>query len=87
MSSAQRLPNGNTLIDEGADGRLFEVTPAKEIVWEYVNPYFAVENGARTNRVYRAQRVPYDWVPQLPKPSERPVIPPDITTFRVPGND
>src|SRR5438132_1456598 len=41
VSSAQRLPNGNTLIDEGADGRLFEVTSAKEIVWEYVNPYFA----------------------------------------------
>ena len=34
MSSAQRLPNGNTLIDEGADGRLFAVTSAKEIVWE-----------------------------------------------------
>jgi hypothetical protein len=85
VSSAQRLPNGNTLIDEGADGRLFEVTSAKEIVWEYVNPYFAVENGSRSNRVYRAQRVPYDWVPQLTKPTERPVVPPDITTFRVPG--
>ena len=85
VSSAQRLPNGNTLIDEGADGRLFEVTAAKEIVWEYVNPYFAVENGSRTNRVYRAQRVPYDWVPQLTKPTERRVVPPDVTTFRVPG--
>jgi hypothetical protein len=84
VSSAQRLPNGNTLIDEGADGRLFEVTTAKEIVWEYVNPYFSVENGSRTNRVYRAQRVPYDWVPQLEKPAERAVRPPDITTFRVP---
>jgi hypothetical protein len=86
VSSAQRLPNGNTLIDEGADGRLFEVTAAKDIVWEYVNPYFAVDNGSRTNRVYRAQRVPYDWVPQLPRPTERPVVPPDITTFRVPGS-
>jgi len=83
ISSAQRLPNGNTLIDEGADGRIFEVTAAKEIVWEYVNPYFGTEEGARTNRVFRAQRVPYDWVPQLPKPAERAVIPPDITTFRV----
>ena len=83
ISSAQRLPNGNTLIDEGADGRLFEVTAQKEIVWEYVNPYFGTEEGARTNRVFRAQRVPYDWVPQLPKPAERAVNPPDITTFRV----
>jgi hypothetical protein len=86
VSSAQRLPNGNTLIDEGADGRMFEVTAAKDIVWEYVNPYFAVENGSRKNRVYRAQRVPYDWVPQLPRPTERPVVPPDIATFRVPGS-
>jgi len=84
VSSAQRLPNGNTLIDEGADGRLFEVTAAKEIVWEYVSPYFGAEDGSpSTNRVYRAQRVPYDWVPQLPRPTERAVIPPDITTFRV----
>ena len=40
MSNAQRLPNGNTLICEGDFGRLFEVTPQGELVWEYVNPYF-----------------------------------------------
>ena len=84
VSSAQRLPNGNTLIDEGADGRLFEVMPDKTIVWEYVSPYFDLEDGNRTNRIYRAQRVPYDWVPQLPTPAERAVIPPDNSTFRVP---
>ncbi len=39
-SSAQRLPNGNTFICEGVFGRLFEVTPEKEVVWEYINPYF-----------------------------------------------
>lgn len=39
IGSAQRLPNGNTLIDEGAIGRIFEITPSKEIVWEYVSPY------------------------------------------------
>ena len=39
ISSAQRLPNGNTLITEGSDGHLIEVTPEHEIVWEYVNPY------------------------------------------------
>ena len=83
VSSAQRLPNGNTLVDEGADGRLFELTPEKETVWEYVNPYFGLEDGSNTNRVFRAQRMPYDWVPQLPNPVERAVIPPDITTFRI----
>jgi len=40
ISGAQRLPNGNTLICSGADGRLFEVTSENEIVWEYVNGFF-----------------------------------------------
>jgi arylsulfotransferase ASST len=39
ISGAQRLPNGNTLICQGAQGRVFEVTGAGEIVWEYWNPY------------------------------------------------
>ena len=39
VSGAQRLPNGNTLICEGNRGRIFEVTPEKEIVWEYYNPH------------------------------------------------
>jgi len=38
MSSAQRLPNGNTFICEGTKGKLFEIDEAGEIVWEYVNP-------------------------------------------------
>ena len=35
---AQRLSNGNTLITEGLTGRLFEVTPGNEIVWELRQP-------------------------------------------------
>jgi hypothetical protein len=38
LSSAQRLPNGNTLICEGINGRFFEITPSEAIVWEYVSP-------------------------------------------------
>jgi Arylsulfotransferase (ASST) len=37
-SSQERLANGNTLITESDGGRLFEVTRAGEIVWEYINP-------------------------------------------------
>ena len=37
-SAQQRLPNGNTLITESDRGRLLEVSPAGEVVWEYVNP-------------------------------------------------
>ena len=63
ISGAQRLPNGNTLICEGAPGRLFEVTPNHQIVWEYINPFFAgsgvVVGGTVTgqaNSVFRAHR-------------------------------
>ena len=38
ISGAIRLPNGNTLIDAGAQGTFFEVTPDGTTVWEYVNP-------------------------------------------------
>jgi hypothetical protein len=64
VSSAQRLPNGNTLITEGADGRLFEVTPEHEIVWEYISPYFGEKDNF--NLVYRAYRVPYEKQTFLP---------------------
>ncbi|MEW5804684.1 MAG: aryl-sulfate sulfotransferase [bacterium] len=38
IAGAQRLPNGNTLICDGAVGRICEVTKDREIVWEYINP-------------------------------------------------
>jgi hypothetical protein len=34
ISSARRLPNGNTLIDEGMNGRIFQITRQGQIVWE-----------------------------------------------------
>jgi hypothetical protein len=39
IGGAQRLPSGNTLIVNGPTGEFIEVTPEKEIVWEYENPY------------------------------------------------
>jgi hypothetical protein len=59
MSSAQRLPNGNTLITEGTNARVFEVTNTSTIVWEYVAP-------TRVQQLYRAYRVPPEWVPGNP---------------------
>lgn len=43
MGAAQRLPNGNTLVSDGWVGRAFEVTPAGERVWEFVNPHRAAD--------------------------------------------
>ena len=39
ISGAHRMQNGNTFINEGPRGRFFEVTPEREIVWEYLNQY------------------------------------------------
>jgi hypothetical protein len=82
ISGAQRLPNGNTLITEGAGGRLFEVTKEGKIVWEYIYPEFG--STPPSNNVYRAYRLPYSWIPQLEKPKEQPVVPPALGNFRVP---
>ena len=83
ISGMQRLPNGNTLITEGSDGRVFEVTPDHKIVWEFVSPYKG--KFVPMNMTYRAYRVPYEWVPQLEKPAESPIERLDVSTFRVPG--
>lgn len=80
ISSAQRLANGNTLITEGAGGRLFEVTNDGEIVWEFLYP---LDEGGR-NDVYRGYRLPYEWIPQLDQPDEVAVTPPPPGEFLVP---
>lgn len=79
VSNAQRLPNGNTLIDEGTEGRFIEVTPEKQVVWEYIYPH------VNNYLVYRAYRIPYEWIPQLTKPDEIEVIPPANDQFQVEG--
>ncbi|WP_178984419.1 aryl-sulfate sulfotransferase [Winogradskyella helgolandensis] len=38
LSSAQRLPNGNTLICEGINGQFFEINSYEGIVWRYSSP-------------------------------------------------
>ncbi len=37
-SGVQRLPNGNALVGLARPGRLVEMTPDDEVVWEYINP-------------------------------------------------
>jgi len=39
MGGVQRLANGNTLICESLNGRVFEATAAGEIVWDYICPW------------------------------------------------
>ena len=43
LSNAVRLKSGNTSILEGVKGKMFEVTPDGDKVWEYVSPHFVTE--------------------------------------------
>src|SRR4030042_6634726 len=90
ISSARRLPNGNTLICEGMHGRLFQVTRQGQLVWEYVNPHFGkwtdhdVDSGGMlSNYVFRAQPIPYSWAPAGTPRSENPIKALDVRTYRV----
>jgi hypothetical protein len=51
----QVLPNGNLLVTSSEGGRAFEITPAKEKVWEWIPPYLPM----------RVVRYPPDHCPQL----------------------
>lgn len=62
-------------------------------MWEYVSPYFArtAAGGAPrpvlSNWVYRAQPVPYEWVPAGTPHSESAVTPPQPSDYHVaPGS-
>ena len=66
IGGCERLPNGNTLICEGAMGRFFEVTASGEMVWEYIVPFYARGPAARaiyglSNCTYRCQRYGPDY--------------------------
>ncbi len=60
--SNQRLPNGNTLICESETGRVFEVDPLGEIVWEFYNP--ELKDGKR-KRIYRLMRYAPEQLEEL----------------------
>ncbi|MFT7588030.1 MAG: hypothetical protein ACI959_000236 [Limisphaerales bacterium] len=68
LSGAQRLPNGNTLIDVGRSGFAFEITPSENIVWNYQNPIIngvVQEQGSTdipTNLLFRFNRYPIDYI-------------------------
>ncbi len=52
ISGAQRQANGNTLICEGSEGRLFEVDSAGTTAWEYVNTIPSVSQ----NSIFKVRR-------------------------------
>ena len=62
---AARLPNGNTLITETDNGRAFEVTPEKQIVWEFISRHRAGSDGTLVASLFSMERIPRVRVPWL----------------------
>ena len=64
----QRLPNGNTLITESDRGRVFEISPDGDVVWEFYNPVMR-DGGKERSAIYRLRRLAPDapWVADLRK--------------------
>jgi len=69
FGGAQRMLNNNTLICSGWNGVFIEVTPDKQIVWTYDNPYPSLHD-----QVYRTQYIP-PYVPPPPPPPPPPAQP------------
>jgi len=75
ISGAQRLPNGNTLIDNGPHGTFMEVTSSGTMVWKYINPVDDAgpmtqgdtltndisHPGEKMNAVFRVYRYPVNY--------------------------
>ena len=88
ISGAQRLPNGNTLIDQGTNGTFLEVTSAGEVVWKYINPVShsgpltqgsyipddSTHPGEKLNAVFRI----YRYAPAYPAFTGRDLTPGDV---------
>lgn len=84
ISGAQRLPNGNTFICDGGNGKFREVTRDNEVVWEYVRP---VPNDAYLKwSVFRAFRYGPEHCPQLKAlgdPRRASILTPDVSKLNV----
>ena len=66
FGGAQRMLNNNTLICSGWTGTFIEVTPDKQIVWTFNNPY-----PYQNDEVYRTEYIP----PYVPPPPPKPHVP------------
>ncbi len=70
MSSAQRLPNGNTLICDGVSGKIFEVALDRTVVWQQTTSSFVPSRAAEPSHLPNRQEA-------APRPHE--ILPPLLT--------
>jgi hypothetical protein len=66
LSNALRLDNGNTIVNSGTPGRIFEITADREIAWEYEIPLFGdfpatQGQNVNNNSNFRAYKYPLNY--------------------------
>lgn len=86
ISGVQRLPNTNTLICEGDDGRFFEIDTMGNLVWEYINPVgfggpVSQGNMPNNNAVFKISRYSPDYPAFIGK-TLTPMGPVEINPFQ-----
>lgn len=64
ISGADRMPNGNTVICNGGNGVVFEITKDRELVWHWVREKPDLESPVRWG-IFRAHRYGRDYCPQF----------------------
>ncbi|MFK7927057.1 MAG: hypothetical protein AB8H79_02630, partial [Myxococcota bacterium] len=68
--TAQRLGNGNTLAVASDTGRAIEVDPSGDVVWAFVNPARAGDDGELIATLFQVQRLSGaelgPWAPAAP---------------------
>jgi len=74
QGNVQFLDNQNLLVTEGETGRVFELTPQKEIVWEYYHPDQQDETNSNVKEkwglrqeIYKMERYPKAFIDQFLK--------------------
>lgn len=58
--AVSRLDNGNVLITASESGRAIEITPGREVVWEFASPHRAGQNSELIAALWEMSRVPLD---------------------------
>jgi len=69
LGGVQRLPNGNTLATVGIDGTVLEINKAGKTIWKYKTK---PDSDGSPNYLYRAYRVPPEWLPTGINPDSYP---------------
>jgi len=80
---AQPLWNGNVMVTSSHGGRVFELTPEGEIVWQWEPPNSQPMRPNRYPRDHNPQMADLDWSPPTVRSRALPFLDKDLYNFRL----